>query len=81
MLKTACGPEGSFQAGLTYAVSDELAKQLIQGKAAKPLEAVKIEKAEPKIEVAKEPTPKAETATQPAAPAKRGKYRPKKAAE
>lgn len=81
MLKTACGPQGSFQENLVYTVDDELAEQLINGRAAKPVEEVTIEKPESKKpEVATQPQIEVETATEPTTetkPAKpRGKYRP-----
>lgn len=83
MVKTACGPQGSFQTGLSYTVDDSLASALIKSGSAEAAaaEIVEVEKPKPKVEVAQKPEPKAETATEPTAPTKRRKYRPSKKAD
>jgi len=53
MIKTACGPFGSYMANGEYDVSSEVAEQLKAGDACVILRPVSA----PKVEVAKEPEP------------------------
>ena len=56
MIKTACGPKGSFTAPYEYTVSDELAESLVKSGSAKYVKTT----AEVPVVNAPEPEPKAE---------------------